>query len=153
LNIRKITSDDINECSKLYSKVFSADPWNEPWAESVAFERLQHIFDSKGSLGFLAEDQIIQGFVLGNSEPFYFGEMFYLREMCVDTNLQGTGIGTKILSSLYTDLEARKIKGFYLVTEHTIPAVQFYEKNGIVESKNMKFYSKMFENNDGQETE
>lgn len=76
MNIRKITSDDIAECAKLYSMVFSTELWNGSWSEAVSFERLQHIFESKGSLGILAEDKRIQGFVLGNSEPFHFGEQF-----------------------------------------------------------------------------
>jgi len=140
-----MTVKDIDECSALYSQVFSSEPWNEPWTKPISLKRLTHIFESNGSLGVLAEDNGIKGFILGNSEPFHFGEMFYLREMCVDNNSQGQGIGTKIISELYKELESIETKGLYLVTEHDIPAVQFYEKNGITESNGMRFYSKMFE--------
>ena len=45
---RLITKNDIGKCASLFCRVFSAWPWNEPWAEDGALKRLSHFYESKG---------------------------------------------------------------------------------------------------------
>tara|TARA_Y100001949_G_C15955588_1_gene316804 strand:+ start:900 stop:1340 length:441 start_codon:yes stop_codon:yes gene_type:complete len=140
--LRNIQEADIDACALLFAQVFSSEPWNEEWNKEFASERISHFFQSKGFIGVLAEDDGIIGFALGNTEPFYFGSMFYLREMCTHRNLQKQGVGNKILGALEAELCSHKVKSIYLTTERAIPAAKFYQKNGFSYSEKMGFYAK-----------
>lgn len=140
---RQIIKQDIGKCARLFSDVFSAEPWNEPWTEHDAYKRLSHFFESKGFLGVLLEkEDDIVGFALGNTEPFHFGDMFYLREMCVDKNVQHSGYGYKLLDQLEINLKSKKIHSIYLTTDRKIPASKFYQKHGFNFKESMGFYAK-----------
>ena len=143
---RYIEESDIEACAKIFERVFSSEPWNEPWTFDAAYKRLNHFFESKGFFGVLAEEgsgQVI-AFVLGNKEPFCHGELYYLREMCVDNEHQSSGIGSSLSSYLDETLANQDIKGMYLATGEKIPAASFYQKNGFKVSDDMAFYSKRF---------
>lgn len=142
MKLRRIQEADIDSCAILFTQVFSSKPWNEEWNKDLALERLLHFYQSKGFIGIIAEQESIIGFVLGNTEPFYFGSMFYLREMCTRTNLQNQGAGKKILEALEEELHTEGIQRIYLTTERTIPASSFYQKNGFNYSDKMGFYAK-----------
>ena len=139
---RLITKSDIGKCAKLFSQVFSSEPWNEPWTEEDAFKRLNHFFESKGFAGVLLESESVIGFALGNIEPFHFGDMFYLREMCIDTKKQHSGYGYKILENLEESLKEQEVHSIYLTTERQIPASKFYQKHGFNFKEAMGFYAK-----------
>jgi len=100
--IRSIESEDLDGISDLYTSVFSAAPWNEPWSREKAKVRLGHIFQSKGFVGLLIEiDKSIETIALGNTEPFLDEITFYLKEMCVNPKFQGKGIGQKLIKKLH----------------------------------------------------
>ncbi len=145
MNIRPMTFDDLADCAGLYSSVFSAKPWSEPWTESAALKRLSHLFESADAVGLVAEAKKLEGFLLGATEPFYYGDMYYLREMCVAPDSQGQGVGSALLQALNRELAARQVKGLYLITEREIPAADFYIKNGIAPSSDIGVFSCMFD--------
>lgn len=59
-----------------------------------AESRLLHFFNFQGFVSLLAESENeILGFVAGNSEPFRLYDIFYLREICIKSELQRSGIG------------------------------------------------------------
>jgi ribosomal protein S18 acetylase RimI-like enzyme len=142
MKIRSIEEKDIENCANLFARVFSGEPWSEPWTEKDAFCRLNHFYRSKGFFGTLIEKDRILGFALGNWEPFYFGNMFYIREMCTDTEFQSQGIGGQIYSALESELVSQSIQSIYLTTERDIPAANFYKKQGFHYSDKMGFYAK-----------
>jgi GNAT superfamily N-acetyltransferase len=142
MKIRLIKEKDIEECANLYAHVFSSEPWNEQWTTEHAYRRLSHFYKSMGFVGMLLEDKRILSFALGNWEPFYFGNMFYLREMCTDTNVQSKGLGSKVYSALENELRANAINSIYLTTEREIPAANFYQNHGFNYSEQMGFYAK-----------
>ncbi|MCK5098032.1 MAG: GNAT family N-acetyltransferase [Desulfobacteraceae bacterium] len=142
MNFRLIDENDIKSCAELFNDVFSSKPWDEPWTKQLATKRLNHFYESKGFVGVLAEQDSIIGFALGNIEPFHFGSMFYLREMCTKTNLQKSGVGSKVLNALELELLSHGVYSTYLTTERDIPAASFYIKNGFIYSEKMGFYAR-----------
>ena len=142
MKIRFIERDDIETCAKLFVLVFSAAPWSEPWNVDSAKERLLHFYESKGFIGLIAERDGIVGFALGNSEPFYFGSMFYLREMCIQSDLQHKGLGNQLYLALERELSLAKIHSIYLTTHRETDAASFYTRNGFKCSDKMGFYAK-----------
>lgn len=146
MEFRKIKESDLEICSEIFTRVFSSKPWNEPWTFDIAYKRLSHFFNSNGFLGVLSESISgeVMAFALGNKEPFCYGELYYLREMCVDNQHQYSGVGTNLSSYLDECLLSDNIKGIYLATGAEIPAAKFYEKNGFKISDDMSFYFKRF---------
>ena len=142
MKLRSIIEEDVEACAALFTRVFSSEPWSEEWNETVALERLSHFYQSKGFVGVLAEQNGVVGFALGNTEPYYFGSMFYLREMCTQTTLQNRGVGNKILDALEKQLHAQEVHSIYLTTERAIPAASFYQKKGFSYKEEMGFYAK-----------
>lgn len=142
MKVRLINGGDIASCAKLFVQIFSSDPWNESWNIVSAKERLQHFYDSKGFIGLIAERDGIVGFALGNSEPFYFGDMYYLREMCIQTDLQQQGLGNQLYLALERELALAKIHSIYLTTHRETVAANFYLRNGFKASDKMGFYAK-----------
>jgi aminoglycoside 6'-N-acetyltransferase I len=129
--IRRIESSDIDSCAELFAEVFREEPWNEPWTQENATERLVHIYESKGFLGFLMESENnTVGFVLGNIEPFAGGGAFYLREMCVKKEIQGKGIGKRLIAYLHSELSTQKAVRSYLITTRNGLSAAFYSANG-----------------------
>lgn len=129
--LRKIESSDIVPCAVLFAEVFREAPWNEPWSQKSAKERLAHIYDSKGFVGLLIEkENNIVGFVLGNVEPFAEGDAFYLREMCIRNEEQGKEYGKRLVASLHSELAAQKVARSYLITRRNGLAATFYLATG-----------------------
>ncbi len=142
MRLRSIQETDIEACAILFTEVFSSEPWSEGWNKNFALERLLHFFESKGFVGILAENEGVVGFALGNTEPFYCGSMFYLREMCTQTDIQNQGVGSKILEALEESLSSKGVQRIYLTTQRAIPASDFYQNNGFSYSDKMGFYAK-----------
>lgn len=142
MTIRPILRTDLKQCAELFCDTFSSDPWNESWNSARAIERLNHFFVSPGFVGLVAEEQEIHGLVIGNTEPFYSGTIFYLREMCTKSHERGQGIGTKLLSRLELNLKEMHVTSIYLLTNRNIPAAGFYKNRGFNLNGAMEFYSK-----------
>lgn len=140
--LRCIQEEDIERCAVLFTQVFSSHPWSEPWNNNFAKERLLHFYKSTGFVGVLAEQDDFLGFALGNTEPFYSGPIFYLREMCVQAELHNRGVGHQLLQFLQKKLSEQKVGGMYITTQKNIPAASFYQKNGFSYSEDMGFYAK-----------
>ncbi len=142
MNIREIRLEDLDACAALFAQVFSSSPWNESWNQSQAKRRLQHFFESNGFIGILAERDELVGFALGNTEPFYFGSMYYLREMCIASDFQKQGLGNQLYLALERKLSLEQVHSIYLTTQRETLAANFYLSNGFKCSDKMGFYAK-----------
>lgn len=144
LSPRRLERSDLEACARLFAQVFSAAPWSEPWRFEGALARLGHFYASPGFVGMLATSDRGEatGFLLGNLEPYLEGQLFYLREMCVDSRRQGQGIGSALYRALEQELVAHDVRAVYLATDRSIPAAGFYRRLGFRRSESMAFYAK-----------
>ncbi|KZE69151.1 GNAT family acetyltransferase [Fictibacillus phosphorivorans] len=124
------TTDNIEPCIQLYMNVFNSSPWNEAWTYESAKERLTDLVHTPKFLGFLLyEDNDLIGFIAGNGKQSYSGLTFYLAELCINSQIQGKGYGSKLLQHLENELKKRKIQSLYLLTANGGLAEAFYLKN------------------------
>ncbi|MBE9077451.1 GNAT family N-acetyltransferase [Romeria aff. gracilis LEGE 07310] len=131
MKIQPIEPCHLRECADLFASVFSSSPWNETWSQEIALRRLKDCYDTPGSYGIIAilEDKI-SGFALGYTEVWYEDKHFYLKEMCVQSINQRSGIGSQIIDMLYQGLVSKGVSMIYLLTVRDSPAATFYEKHG-----------------------
>ncbi|NEQ47219.1 MAG: GNAT family N-acetyltransferase [Leptolyngbya sp. SIOISBB] len=105
MKFEPIDSSHLKGCSNLFVEVFNGSPWHESWSFETASKRLEDCYATPGFYGIVAiEEDKVSGFALGFAEVSYEGQHFYLKEMCVCPNRQRSGIGTKIIETLYSSL-------------------------------------------------
>ncbi len=128
--LEPFTINKLDQCIELYINVFNSEPWNEPWTYQSAKERLTDLIHTPKFLGFLLfENDNLIGFIAGNSKKSYSGLTFYLAELCINSQIQGKGYGSKLLLYLEDELKQRKIQSLYLLTANGGLAETFYLKN------------------------
>jgi len=141
MDIREIQTADLPKLAQLYTMVFNQAPWNEPWTEHTAHDRLAHFYHSRGFVGLLAElDQQPVAMLMGAKEPYHTGQIFYLREICVNAEYRNKGIGSDLMTRLCSILKSQGVAGQFLATDKTIPAAAFYKKIGFKENADIHFY-------------
>lgn len=131
MKIERIESTHLLEkCALLLMEVYNAEPWNDKWNEEKAFEKLLCYFNSPKIFGLIAvEEKNILGCSLGNIEPYYTGDYFYLKEMFVSVKSQRKGFGSQMMASLKEHLEIIGIKSIILFTSKALFPYDFYQKN------------------------
>ncbi|MBW9159264.1 MULTISPECIES: GNAT family N-acetyltransferase [Clostridium] len=142
-NIISINDQHILKCSELYIKVFNSEPWNDKWTLETAHKRLNDIYISTNFEGVLyVEDEQIKGAIFGNYEQFYDGIHYNLREMFISNELQGQGIGSKLLNELEKRLKGIGVTTIILFTSKENKTSKFYLKNNFTEWDSMAMMGK-----------
>lgn len=140
---RALEQSDLERCAALFVSVFNRPPWRDRWVVGSAYGRLCDIVNSPGSLGLVAvSDGELVGFACGCCEQWFDGQHFYLREMCVASDLQRKGIGSRMLADLEQKLRQTGISQTYLLTREGEPAEAFYTRNGYRTSSRTVLMSK-----------
>ena len=141
--VYQISEEHLSECAGLYVRVFNSAPWNDQWTVESAYRRLRDIYLSPGFIGVLfLEDRRVKAAVMGNCEEWFEGRHFNLREMFVDTELQGKTIGSKILTELEIRLKELGVRTVILFTSKENRTNSFYRKNGFYELDSMAMMTK-----------
>ena len=63
------------------------------------------------------------------------GTEYYIFEFCIKTSRQGKGIGTEFLNLVSDYAKTKGATHVFLQTERTVPAYDFYIKNGFTDLK------------------
>ena len=90
IKIERIESiQTLEKCAELLAEVYNAEPWNDNWTKKKALEKLTCFYNSPKFLGWMAiQKNILLGYCVGNIEPYYTGDYFYLKEMFVSVQSQ-----------------------------------------------------------------
>jgi len=134
--MQKITKAMISSVADSFVSVFNSAPWNDLWTKEQAEERLMDIFYTPKFDGAveIANDTIL-GVIMGKGERYYDGIHFQILEFWVSKNMQGKGIGSKLLNDFTDYLKSMGIVKCYLVTIHGKRTEVFYKKLGIIQLK------------------
>ena len=140
---KDMTKDDIRELSQLYVKAFNSPPWNDKWSEEDVIIRLSQMIENKGFYGIKCyKNNKLIGMILGQSEHYYDGTHFEIKEFCVDNSESGKGIGSLILDNFIDILKKKGISKVFLLTSRAIKTEGFYKKNGFKSIEDMVMMSK-----------
>ena len=133
--LRKLDTDNFDRIKKFFVDVFTNEPWNDDWSNE---EQLKgYIMDLIGNvnsltLGYFMDDEMV-GLSMGHIRHWYTGTEYYIDEFCICRNKQGIGIGTKFLKDVEQYIMNNGMTHIFLQTERTVPAYNFYKKNGFYE--------------------
>ena len=139
--IVSINNSEIDIHAALLVEVFSKEPWSEKWEFENAYDRLMCYKKAPYFLGLSAiEEGRLIGFMFGNFEPYQTSSHFIIKEMCVKTEKQRTGVGKRLISELNNHLKQKNATSSYLLTRKGSPAELFYLNSGYSLSESMGLY-------------
>lgn len=133
--VKELTIENIEEIRSVFKAVFTGDPWNDDWSdEKQLSDYIKDLIGNPNSLtfGLLEEDELI-GLSMGNIRHWYSGTEYYINEFCINTKIQGRGLGTYFIKCIEEEIKERGVIQIFLQTERSVPAFQFYRKNGFLE--------------------
>jgi len=140
IHIEKIApGDSLDACAEILVSAYNGEPWNDNWTAEKALEKLTCFCNSPKFLGWKAyQDDQLTGCCVGNIEPYYTGDYFFLKEMFVSPRAQGQGIGVRLLEVIKRDLETFGIHQIILFTTHAGFPFNFYLNAGFSEMDGMR---------------
>jgi GNAT superfamily N-acetyltransferase len=121
----------LSACAELLTQAYNAPPWNDNWTTAKALEKLTCFYNSPRHLGIMVYDgEVLLGCCVGNVEPYYTGDYFYLKEMFVPAAKQRNGTGAILMQALKEQLTAMGIGTIILFTGADFFPFTFYRKHG-----------------------
>lgn len=123
---------DFDACIELYKDVFSSDPWNDYWLsnEQVRYY-LNELIENPVFEGFVAyENSKLIAACFGHKRSWWSGKEFFIDELFVSKDMQGKGIGTKLLEFIEFNTIIGDCGRLLLLTNKNFPAEKFYLKKG-----------------------
>ncbi|PBQ33894.1 GNAT family N-acetyltransferase [Sphingobacteriaceae bacterium] len=140
ITIIKIESPkSLPSCAEVLVNAYNSEPWNDEWTKDKALEKLMCFYNSPKFLGWMAyENDKLLGCCVGNIEPYFSGDYFYLKEMFVSFDAQHKGIGRELMNVLTAELERININAIILFTSSEFFPFEFYNKVGFNEMEGMK---------------
>lgn len=136
--LARFLAEHLDPCTDLYMAVFNGPPWHDRWTRETARRRLSDLFHTPGFAGWVLMDAGEPlGFAAGRIEQWYDAQHYYLAEMCVRTEIQGRGIGSRLIARMEQELVTMGVDRAYLLTMTGGQAEAFYTKNGYRTSMRM----------------
>jgi aminoglycoside 6'-N-acetyltransferase I len=145
-NVRLMDKSDLEPCSELMLKVFSGEPWFDQWDSVLHVQQyLAEFMDNPVFLGFVIEQEgKILGASFGHTKSWYSGKEYYIQEYFIDTDLQGSGLGSALMNGMKAYLSSVHVHCMVLLTEKDLPAEDFYRKHGFEVKKDIIFMANRF---------
>jgi len=129
--IQKCSRDNLGRYGEIYAEAFSGEPWNDPWSVEDATIHVRELLENNQSYGLeYVINGEVAGFILGTSMLFHYGRTFEINDLAVARKYQRNGIASLLLNSLISDLKAKDIKAFHLITAGEGILPEFYKKFG-----------------------
>lgn len=147
MQLRELSMGDMDEIKVFFTSIFTKEPWNDDWSDENQLQA--YIADLVGNrssltLGLFADESLV-GLSMGRVKHWYSGTEYCIDELCIKTEEQGKGLGTRFLKEIESFIKTKGAKYIFLQTERTVPAYEFYRKNGFIELENSVSFVKEFE--------
>lgn len=142
--IRQYQESDMQPCIELFIEVFNQPPWNNQWTNAMTENLFEDFYNTPGFLVYVAvnKSQEIIGALIGKEKQWWSGKEYFIEEFFVKTELQGQGIGSKMLDYVYEDIQTKGIGTVTLLTNTFAPAYNFYMNKGYKENPTLRFLHK-----------
>lgn len=134
---RKLDPEDWEQVRDLFAGVFCAPPWNDDWSDREQLNAyIRDLTAQSNSLSFgLYREGELAGVSMGYIRHWFRGTEYCIDELFIRGDLQGQGLGGLFLQKIEEAVREAGMKAIFLQTENTVPAYDFYRKNGYRELK------------------
>lgn len=124
---------DLSQISAIYNQEFSKPPYNEPWTNKIAIEKLKK-FRKYADIWKIENKKEIIGFIIINTNWWFPKENCFIEEFAIKEKYQHKKIGIKILSQIETIYKEQGYKNFLLISKRNSIPYKFYKKSKFEES-------------------
>ena len=147
MELKELTSADMDAVRALFYDVFTAEPWNDDWSDGAQLDAyLTDLTGNANSLTFsFYEGETLLALSMGHVKHWFSGTEYYVDELCVAREAQGRGVGTAFVQAIERALAERGITHIFLLTERDVPAYRFYQKAGFRELPGNVAFAKRIE--------
>jgi len=129
MNLRRATSDHIEEILSLAAKASGAALWPRAVYERITIDGAYIVM--------VAHDSSLQGFIVAHD----LGEEVEIENIAVAIEYRRKGLGSELLSVVTREAESRRCKSLVLeVRESNTAAIKFYENHGFSEAGRRRGY-------------
>ena len=137
--VKRIRSKEpLQKCAELLAIAFN-EAYGDQWTVKQATEKLNAFYDSPKFMGWtVSQNGVIIGGCIGNVEPYFTGDYYYLKEIFIAPQHQGKGIGNSLIQVIKLDLIKKEIKMMILFTFNEGHQYKFYLDNGFEEMVGMR---------------
>ena len=150
MELRKLSSEDIEDVKRLIFDAFSRPPWNDDWSDSEQFHKyVVDLTQNANCLTLGLCDSSVGGgesrlvaVSTGRILHWFEGTEYFIDDLCVSPEFQGQGVGTLFLSKIEDYLRSVGVKAIVLRSERETSAYCFYRKLGFVENEKSVFFTK-----------
>ena len=126
-------------CARILVEAYKAKPWNDAWTPEKALEKLTCFYNSPRFLGWMVyEGERLLGATVGNIEPYFSGDYFYLKEMFILPKAQWKGVGSALFEAVRSCLDSEGIGMMILFTSNQGFPFDFWQKTGFREMEGMR---------------
>lgn len=145
LEFEDLKEPDLKRCAEIFTETFKNPPWNESWTFDNSFQRLKNFLSNKNSIGIkVSQNKKIIGFLIGETEQWIQHKSFYLKEICITSEKQNSGIGKNLICYLENRLKKIDILSIYLITSHGSIPESFYKSIGFNSNNKLTIMNKSF---------
>ena len=137
LRFDRATFADLDSILLLMKKMQGADPWSEPFDESIVrfnlTELLQNPVYGIACLVWEAGHPIAYLVICFDYSLEYRGKGAWIDELFVEAAHRGQGIGTRFLDLAETLSREHHAQFLHLEVSHSNPAIELYRRRGYVD--------------------
>lgn len=144
MEIRKLSTDNIDEIKYVIKETFSKEPWNDDWRDGQQFHfYILDLIDNRNSLSLgLYDNGDLIGVCLGRIKHWYAGTEYWIDDLAILPKAQGHGCGSQFIDLIEGFIAKQDIVGIVLFTERDIPAYNLYVKKHFIEKTERVFFEK-----------
>ena len=136
MQFTQLTPDRFEDIKAFFRDVFTKEPWNDDWSDDAQLTAyIDDLIGGKGALTFAMLDDggDILALSMGRVRHWFTGTEYYIDELCVRTDLQGKGIGSRFIESIEAEIKNMGMTHIFLQTDRDMPAYEFYLRRGFKE--------------------
>ncbi len=140
IRIERIESaSQLPACAEILVEAYNSEPWNDAWTPEKALEKLTCLYNSPRFFGWMAyRGERLLGATVGNIEPYFSGDYFYLKEMFILPKAQRKGVGSALFEAVRSRLDSEGISMMILFTSNQGFPFDFWQKTGFQEMEGMR---------------
>ena len=130
ITVRECRREDLGRVAQIFREEYSRPPYNLEWPEKNVRAKVMEHFH--GDIILVAQTETgVAGFIVFHSAPWGESEHGYVLEFAVASDLQGQGVGTRLLEAAESALKKQGVTEIELVDVNTnADACEFYKNRG-----------------------
>ncbi len=131
-------------CAQIFYDVFTTGEFNYEWLEYENVVRyFTDLYNTPGFAGYVYVDggEILGG-CLGAVSDYFLVAQYEIKEIFVAKQHARRGVGSRLLAEVEADLQKRGVGYIFLLTDKSINAYNFYQKNNYMENSGIAHMSK-----------